>query len=89
MKEPKNQKQQVIWYLLNYESITMKFVINDSMFFKMNTRLSEIENKLGYPITFKDRVKFTNRFGRKSDYKKYSKCVSDEKLTEIFNSYGR
>ena len=85
--KPKNQKQQVLWYLLNYESITMKFVINHSMFFKMNTRLSEIENSLGYSITHKDKIKFINRFGRKSNFLKYSKCVPDSKLIEIFKSY--
>jgi hypothetical protein len=84
---PTNQKQQVIWYLLNYESITMKFVINDSMFFKMNTRLSEIECKHG-TITNKDKVKFINRFDRKSNFLKYSKCVSDERLIELFELYG-
>ncbi len=84
---PTNQKQQVLWYLLNYESITMKFVINDSMFFKMNTRLSEIENEHG-TITNKDKVKFINRFNRKSNFLKYSKSVSDERLEELFKLYN-
>ncbi len=86
--KPTNQKQQVIYYLLNYESITMKFVINDSMFFKFTTRLSEIENELGFSITNKDKIKFISRFGRKSKFNKYSKSVSDKKLIEIFNHYA-
>lgn len=85
--KPKNQKQQVIYYLYYNESVTMKHVINDSMFFKFNTRLSELENKLGHSITNKDRVKFTNRFGKKSSFINYSRCVTDKKLKEIFESY--
>ena len=85
--KPTNQKQQVIYYLYNYESITMKFVINDSMFWKFNTRLSEMEKKHG-TFTNKKTIKFTNRFGRKSDFKMYSKCVSDEKLKEIYSIYS-
>ena len=83
---PTNQKQQVIYYLYNYESVTMKFVINDSMFYKFTTRLSEIENELGYEITNKVPVKFISKFGKKTDFKNYSKCVSDIKLKEIFRS---
>jgi len=87
METPKNQKQLVLWYLLNYESVTMKFVITDSLFFKFNTRLSEIRNEVGV-ITKKERVKFTNRFGRKSDYFKYSKSVTDERLKELFKYFN-
>jgi hypothetical protein len=87
MNNPKNQKQLVIYYLYNYESITMKFVIDDSLFYKFNTRLSEMEKKLGYEITHKDPVKFISRFGHKSRFKKYSNRVSDKKLIELFDSY--
>jgi len=86
--KPTNQKQDVIDYLYNYESVTMKFVINDSLFYKFTTRLSEIEKVHG-KITNKTPIKFINKFGRKSDFKMYSKCVSDERLKEIFNSYAK
>ena len=88
MNNPKNQKQLVIHYLYYNESVTLKHVINDSLFHKFNTRLSEIENKLGYSITNKDRVKFINRFGRKSNFINYSRSVTDDKLKEIFESYA-
>ena len=87
MKNPNNQNQQVIWYLYNYKKLTMKFIITDSLFWKFNTRLSEIENKLGFSITHKKRVEFINKFGRNSTYLEYSKSVPRKKLLELFKIY--
>jgi len=87
MKTPQNQKQLVIHYLLQNKGITLKDVINDSMFHKFQTRLSEIESIFGQ-IAERKRIKFTNRFNHKSDYLEYKRCVSVEKLKEINEYYG-
>jgi len=87
MKTPQNQKQLVIYYLLRNKEITLRDVINDSMFHKFQTRLSEIEAVFGQ-IAERKRIKFINRFEHKSDYLEYKGCVSVEKLREIYNYYG-
>ena len=57
MKEPKNQHQLVLWYLLNFKDpFSLKEVINDSMFFKFQTRLGEIETKHGEITIKKQRI---------------------------------
>ena len=83
---PKNQKQLVIYYLHEYPKVSLKDVINDSMFIKFQARLSEIEQEHGY-IAKRTRVEFTNRFKHKSYYFDYSLCIEPEKLLEIYNSY--
>ena len=82
----KNQHQQAIYYLSNWQKFSLKDVINDSMFFKFQTRLSEIEAEHGQ-IAIREQVKFTSKFGRKSKYYVYSACVNKVKLKEIFESY--
>ena len=83
MKEPNNQKELALWYLLNYQEVTMKQVINDSLFFKFNTRLSELENEYGV-FTNKVRKTFLNRFKRGCSYLVYS--IKDrEKGLELYN----
>lgn len=82
---PRNQKQQVLWYLIYSPSINLKDVINDSLFYKFQTRLGEIEREHGI-ITNKKRVKFTNRFGRKSSYIEYS-LKDTQRAKELFNKY--
>jgi len=84
--KPKNQHQLVIYYLFNWEEFSLKDVINDSMFFKMQTRLSEIQAKFGN-IAHSRSVGFTNRFGRKGNYKIYTSNVSNQRLIEIYKSY--
>lgn len=83
--KPKNQHQQVLWYLLYTPSINLKDVINDSMFYKFQSRLGEIETKHGV-ITNKKRIKFTNKFGTKSSYIEYS-LKDCQKAKELFNKY--
>ena len=87
MENPKNQHALVIWYLLNYDTISLKFVINDSMFFKMQTRLSEIESEQG-KISNRYKCKFVNRFGRKSDYNMYSSCLDRNKMLALYKEYN-
>lgn len=84
---PKNQHQQVLWYLINWDKFSLKDVINDSMFYKFQTRLSDIENKYCGYIANREKAEFTNRFGRKSNYNIYSSRLSNEKLIELFNKY--
>ena len=83
---PTNQKQQALWYLINWQSFSLLEVINDSMFYKFQTRLSEIESEHG-AITEKAKRKFENRFGRKSNYLTYT-CTNIEKAKELFKIYG-
>jgi hypothetical protein len=84
---PKNQHQQVLWYLYNWDEFSLKDVINDSMFYKFQTRLSDIENEHLISISTRKKEKFTNRFGRKSKYNIYKRCVSKEKILELFEKF--
>ena len=85
MKQPKNQYQLILWYLYNLKSFSLKDLINDCMFFKAQTKLSELESKHGY-LANRKRVKFTNRFGHDSSYNIYS-CIDKEKVLKIYNEY--
>ena len=78
---PKNQRQLCLWYLYNWNNFSLKDVINDSMFFKFQTRLSEIECDLGIELAKRTRVEFTSRFGKKSTYNIYSALDSDKILS--------
>ena len=86
MKTPKNQHQEVIYYLLKWRNgFSLKDVINDSMFIKFNSRLSDIELEFGRITEHpRKRVKFTNQFGRKSDYCIY-KLNDEERAIEIYD----
>jgi hypothetical protein len=86
MKEPKNQHQLALWYLLNWKKpFSIKDLINDSMFFKFQTRLSEIEKDHG-SISIKEREDFVNRFDRKSNYFTY-KARNKSKIIELYDLY--
>ena len=86
MKDPENQKQLVLWYLINWKTpFSLKDVINDSMFFKFQTRLSDIELEDG-EITKKTRKTFTNRFGRPSSYLVYEAKDLDL-IKKLYNLY--
>lgn len=86
LEKPNNQHQQVLWYLYFWDSFSLKDVINDSMFFKFQTRLSDIENDLNSLIATRERKEFTNRFGRKSTYNIY-KAIDKNKIKELFKRY--
>ena len=89
METPKNQHQQVLWYLYNWDKpFSLKDVISDSMFYKFQTRLSDIENRYCCFIAERKQVEFTNRFGRKSNYNTYSACIPKEKLIKLFEKYN-
>ena len=89
MKEPKNQYQLVIYLLYNEDKpFSLKDIINSMMFFKFQTRLSEIENEMSCFIAKRERQKFVNRFGNKSTYNLYSRCVPKEKLFELYEKYN-
>ena len=85
MDKINNQHQQVLWYLINWNEFSLKDVINDSMFYKYQSRLSTIEAEHG-ALTEKTKKKFTNRFGRKSQYTIY-KCINKELAKELINKY--
>ncbi len=83
---PKNQHQLVLYYLINWKfPFSLKNVIDDSLFYKFQTRLSDIELR-HESITTRKKVKFTNRFGRKSDYLLYQ-CNDVDKAIELFSKY--
>ena len=78
----KNQHQQVLWYLINWDRwFSLKDVIIDSMFYKFQTRLSDLELKYGSLTERKDE-KFRNRFGRKSSHTLY-RAKDIEQLKEL------
>lgn len=80
-----NQHQQVLWYLTNLRSFSLKDVIKDSMFYKFQTRLSEIESEHGI-LANRQKVQFTNRFGRKSNYYVY-RCIDFKKAYDLIDYY--
>lgn len=86
MEAPKNQHQLALWYLYNYNEFDIKFLINDSMFFKFQTRLSEIEIDTMAKIAKRTPKQFINRFDRKSNYYIYS-AIDKEKLVELYKKY--
>lgn len=88
MEAPKNQHQQVLHYLINWKEFSMKEVINDSLFYKFQTRLSEIESDVSCFIAERTRKSFVNKFGSKGSYNVYTACIPEEKLIELFNKYN-
>ncbi len=85
MQGIKNQHQQVLWYLINWDSFSLMDLIKDSMFIKFQTRLSEIESEHG-SLTTKTRVNFINRFGNTSSYLVYQ-CSNKEKSKLLIDKY--
>lgn len=83
---PKNQHQLALWYLYNWNEFSLKDLINDSMFFKFQTRLSEIENRENTNLANREIKIFTNRFGRKTKYNVYS-AINKEKIKKLFSKY--
>jgi len=81
METIENQHQQVLWYLINRNKVALMDVIKDSMFFKFQTRLSELESEHGN-LTIKVRKKFTNRFGRESSFLEYT-ALDKEQLKKL------
>ncbi len=85
---PKNQHQQVLWYLIKWKfPFSLTNVINDSMFYKFQTRLSDIELRHG-SLTSKETTKFVNRFKRKSHFIIY-KCTNIDKAKKLFIEYSK
>lgn len=85
--KPNNQYQQALFYLYNWENFSLGDLINDSFFYKFQSRLSEIENKEMSLIATRKRKSFTNRFGNKSTFNIYNRCISKEKIKELFEKY--
>lgn len=85
---PTNQYQQAIWYLHRWNEFSLLDVIKDSMFFKFQSRLSEIEGDNFICLANRKREGFINKFGTKSTYNLYSRSVSKEKLAELFFKYA-
>ena len=80
-----NQHQQVLWYLINWKSFSLKDIIEDSMFFKFQTRLSDIELEHG-PIAERSSKKFINRFKRKCSYFIYD-VIDVEQCEKLMEKY--
>lgn len=85
MKNVKNQHQQVLWYLINWDEFSFLDIVKDSMCLKFQTRLSEIENEYG-SLTEKRKEVFINRFDRISRYTVY-KCTDKNRAKELMNKY--
>lgn len=85
--QPKNQHQQVLWYLYNWNEFSLKDVIVDSMFHKFQTRLSEIESEIMITIAKRERKEFTNKFGNKGSYLIYS-AIDKEQIKKLFEKYN-
>lgn len=88
MKEtPTNQHQQILWYLINWKTFSLKELINDSLFYKAQTRLGEIESREGITIAERTQVKFINKFGNRAYYNTYT-CIDEKKCIELFKLYA-
>lgn len=87
MKPPKNQKTLVLWHLINKTTVSQVDVITEDMFWKFNTRLSELEAKYG-AIANRKRLPFTNRFGHKGGYLIYS-AIDRDKCIELYNHLNK
>lgn len=83
ISDVKNQHQQVLYYLIKWDWFSLKDCINDSMFFKMQSRLSTLENKYGI-LAERRWLNFTNRFGNSGSYLIY-KAIDRKKCIELFN----
>lgn len=84
--KPKNQHQMALYYLIiSKRPFSLKDVINDSMFYKFQTRLSEIELEYG-TIANRKNQSFKNKFGRKGNYTLYS-CNNIERAKELYLKY--
>ena len=82
--KPKNQKEQVLYYLYYWDQFNMLHVLHDSMFLKFQTRLSELESKHGQLAT-REKVPFKNRFGHSGYYYTY-KAIDKNKIREIYEA---
>ena len=80
-----NQHQQVLYYLIRWDKLSLKTVINDSLFYKFQTRLGEIEKKHGV-LCERTKKSFINRFGRDRKYTEY-RCIDKEKAAMLFLKY--
>lgn len=86
--KPNNQYQQALFYLYYWENFSLGDLIKDSFFYKFQSRLSEIENKEMSLIATRERKSFTNRFGNNSTFNIYNRCISKEKIKELFDKYS-
>lgn len=82
MKAPKNQHQQVLYYLYEWHDFSLKDVINDSMFYKFQSRLSELEAEHG-PLATRRSVETVNRFARPIKFIRYT-AIDKNKLLTIY-----
>lgn len=82
----KNQWQQALYYLINWDEFSLADVIHDAMFYKFQTRLGEIEQEYNVTLCERNRKNFTNRFGKESSHTVY-KCIDKEKCRELFYKY--
>lgn len=85
IKQPTNQHELVLWYLLTHHKFSLKDVINEFMFFKFQTRLSELESKFGI-LAKREPQRFTNRFGYTGNYNLYS-AIDKKALVKIYENY--
>jgi hypothetical protein len=80
-----NQWQEAIYYLIKWDKFSLKDVINDSMFYKFQTRLGEIEAEHG-TLVERGKQSFTTKHNKSRKYTTY-KAIDKEKLKEIFKLY--
>ena len=81
--KPRNQHQQVLWYLINWDfPFSLSTVITDSHFYKFQTRLGELEQRYG-TLVERTRKPFKNRFGKKGSLT-YYKVKDRQKCLKLF-----
>ncbi len=82
----RNQHQQALWYLYNWDKwFSLKDVINDSMFFKFQTRLSEIEAELNNTIALRKWKKFLKGDVKCKCYE--YKAIDKNYIKEIYDKF--
>ncbi len=84
MKKPKNQHEQVLYYLINWDyQFCLGNVISDSFFYKFTARLSELVKVHGELVSRTNKP-FTNKFGNKG-YHTFYRALDIAKCKKIYN----
>jgi len=81
--KPTTQHELALYYLIEWDNFSLKDVINDSMFYKFQTRLAELEAKYGM-LARRNRRMFISRFGMKRAYNEYQ-AIDKKQLINLFN----
>lgn len=70
MKKPTNQTAEVLYELIKKSAITRMSIMHQTGILNLTARIADLRNKFGI-VVLCDKVKITNKHGRKTDYGKW------------------